>query len=362
TPYEITTFRVDGEYSDSRRPDSVCFTASIEEDLARRDFTMNAIAMDISGKIIDPYGGAEDIKNHVIRCVGEPERRFKEDALRIMRAVRFASQLGFTIDEKTADSVHSMAGSLDSISRERIRDELDKLICGENCVDVLLEYSDVITAIIPEIAPCIGFEQRSDFHIYDVWEHIVRAVGAAPADNLRLRRSLLFHDISKPDCMTIDEQGKGHFKGHAELSAIETKKIMKRLRYDNKSITETSLLVHYHREKIRSKIEAKRLVSKVGAELFFELVELKKADNLAKRSFVLKENPKLDSAAEEARKFIRAGECCSLNQLAVNGGDLAEIGLKGRELGQTLNEILDLIIEEKLENSKTSIIKFLKER
>lgn len=361
-PYEITTFRVDGRYSDGRRPDNVRFTSNIKDDLARRDFTMNAIAMNRHGGIVDPFGGSEDIKNRVIRCVGAPEKRFGEDALRIMRAVRFASQLGFGIESKTAEAVHSMGASLSVISRERVRDELDKLICGENCVKILLGYSDVITAIIPEFSPCIGFEQHSDFHRYDVWEHTVRAMANAPADNLTLRRSLLFHDIGKPRCARFDETGKCHFKGHAEVSAGMAESIMKRLRYDGKSIEESVMLIRCHSEKIRNKIEAKKMISRIGTKLFFELIEMKKCDNSAKNTFVLKENKRLDEAAENAREFVESGECCSLHQLAVCGSDLAELGLIGREIGEMLKELLFLVIEEKLDNNKESLINFVKRR
>lgn len=361
-PYEITTYRVDGVYSDGRRPDRVTFTPNLTEDLARRDFTMNAIAMDISGKIIDPYGGAEDIKNRIIRCVGEPERRFKEDALRIMRAVRFASQLGFDIETNTAEAVHQKVNCLSLISRERIRDELDKLICGANCLDVLLEYSDVITAIIPEFTPCIGFDQRSDFHIYDIWEHTIRAMAAAPANDLRLRRSLLFHDIAKPDCCTSDADGKRHFKGHAQLSAVKAAEIMRRLKYDRRSITETAVLIDFHREKIRTRSESKKIISRIGEELFFELVELKKCDNSAKRAFSLKENIKLDQAAQEAEEYLSAGECCTLAQLAVNGKLLTELGFQGRVIGEILAEILELVINEKLPNDRETIINYIKKR
>lgn len=361
-PYEITTFRVDGSYSDGRRPDSVRFTSDINDDLARRDFTMNAIAMNRHGDVIDPFGGSEDIKNHVIRCVGAPEKRFGEDALRIMRAIRFASQLRFEIEKETAEAVHSMAAGLSAISRERVRDELNKLICGEGCVKVLLDYSDIIVSIIPEFSRCIGFEQHSDFHRYDIWEHTVRAMANAPGDNLILRRSLLFHDIGKPQCAKFDENGKCHFKGHAEVSADMAESIMKRLRYDSRSIVESVTLIRCHSEKIRNKIEAKKMISRIGTDLFFELVKMKKCDNSAKNSFVLKENKKLDEAAVTAHKFIEAGECCSLHQLAVCGNDLAELGLKGREIGETLKELLSLVIEEKLYNNKESLINFVKRR
>lgn len=361
-PYEITTYRVDGAYFDSRRPDSVRFTEHIEEDLARRDFTMNAIAMDISGNIVDPFGGSEDIKKRVIKCVGDPEKRFGEDALRIMRAVRFASQLGFAIDPETSAAIHSMAKRLSMISRERVRDEIDKLICGKNCIQVLLDYSDVIAVVIPEITPCIGLDQHSDFHCYDVWEHTVRAMSVAPPDDILLRRSLFFHDIGKPQCAKFDEKGKCHFKGHAEVSADMAMKIMRRLRYDGTSICETSFLIRYHSEKIRNKIDVKKLLYKLEGYLFFKLIEMKKCDNSAKNSFVLKENIHFSEMALAAQNILESGECYSFRQLAVNGDDLLALGLSGKAIGQTLKEVLYLVIEEKLCNDKLIIINFLKRR
>ncbi len=361
-PYEITTYRVDGNYSDNRRPDKVTFTPNLREDLARRDFTMNAIAMDINSNMIDPFGGVGDIKNSVIRCVGEPDKRFKEDSLRIMRAIRFAAQLGFDIEQDTANYVKKNKKSLEFVSRERIRDELDKLICGEFADKILLGYGDVISEIIPEITPCIGFDQRSDFHIYDVWAHTVRALAAAPADNLRLRRSLLFHDIAKPDCYTTDELGKRHFKGHAQMSALMSKKIMKRLRYSKKEIIETSLLIDLHREKIHNKIEAKHILSKIGEELFYELIKLKECDNLAKRKFVLKENETLDKMAEYAKQTCASGACLKIHQLALSGSDVSELGLSGKEIGDALDELLKLVIDEELPNEREALIEYIKSR
>lgn len=361
-PYEITTFRIDGEYSDSRRPDKVRFTAELEEDLSRRDFTMNAIAMDADGKIVDPFGGAEDIKKRIIRCVGDPELRFREDALRIMRGIRFASQLGFSVEKCTSSAIHSMKDRLNLISKERICSELDKLVCGENCVEVLLGYSDVLTEIIPEFSACIGFEQRSDYHCYNVWEHTARAVGSADADDILLRRSLLFHDIAKPKCAKFDEQGKGHFKGHAEASAAMTAEIMKRLRYSNKAIEQTCMLIRHHSDKIRTKADVKRLLNSIGDELFFQLIEMKKCDNFAKRSFVLSENPEFDRFAETAREIIDSEECYKLRQLKIKGNDLIESGLNGAEISRTLNELLDLVIEDKLTNNREILLNYVNGR
>lgn len=361
-PYEITTYRIDGKYSDSRRPDSVEFTTSLREDLARRDFTINAIAMNSKGEISDYFNGTDDIRNKIIRCVGCPEKRFEEDALRIMRAVRFSSQLGFEIEQKTAKAIHSMKDRLKNISKERIREELDKLICGKNCLNVLLEYSDIITVIIPEFQKCIGFDQHSPYHKYTVWEHIARAVSFAPQDNIQIRRALFFHDIAKPICAKFDESGRGHFYNHAKIGSEMTKDIMKRLRYDNDSITTVSTLIAYHSDKILTKKNIKKLISVIGDKLFIELIEMKKCDNSAKNDFVRDENIQLDEILAETYKIIENNECHNLHMLAVNGNDLIKSGLKGVEIGDTLKELLNLVIEETLPNEHDILLNYIKNR
>lgn len=361
-PYEITTYRIDGEYSDSRRPDSVEFTSSLREDLARRDFTVNAIAMNSAGEISDFFGGTEDIKNKIIRCVGSPEKRFSEDALRIMRAVRFSSQLGFKIESETAEAIHKMKDRLKNISRERIREELDKLICGKNCVEVLMEYSDVITTVIPEFQKCIGFEQHSPYHKYTVWEHTVRAVSLAPSDNVKMRRALFFHDIAKPVCAKFDETGRGHFKNHAEKGAEMAQSIMKNLRYDGNSIAYAVMLIAHHSDKICTETDVKKLMSLIGDNLFLELMEMKKCDNSAKNDFVLEQNIPLDNLIKAAHRIIENNECRSLKNLDISGNDLIKAGLQGAEIGEALNKLLNLVIEGKLLNEKDKLINYIKQR
>lgn len=362
TPFEITTYRIDGEYTDHRRPDKVEFTTDITADLSRRDFTVNAIAMDRHGNIIDPFGGKDDINAGIIRCVGEPEKRFSEDALRIMRAVRFASQFGFSIDKATSDAVHAMSGDLKNISRERIREELDKLICGKNSTDVLLSYSDIITTIIPEFQPSIGLDQRSPYHRYNVWEHTVHAIEAAPQENLLLRRALLFHDIGKPACMTLDETGRGHFKQHDRVGAEMTTAIMQELRYDNKSVSSTAALIANHSKKIHNKADVKKMMSCLGDELFFELMVMKKCDNSAKNEFVLEENIFFDQLIEIGHKIVKNDECRTLRGLAVNGSDLVQLGLKGAEIGKIQQLLLERVMEEKLPNNRNELIKYAEQR
>ncbi len=363
-PFEITTFRIDGEYTDSRRPNSVTFTVSLREDLARRDFTMNAIAMDLNGNIYDPFGGEDDIRNGIIRCVGNPTERFTEDALRILRAIRFSSVLGFDIEEKTAEAIHSLKSRLDNISAERISVELMKLLGGRNCVSVLLEYRDIIGQIIPELIPAFDLDQHSPYHKYDVYEHIVRAVNAVPtdiegADILRL--TMLLHDVGKPVCFKLDENGRGHFKGHAKVGAEMSKDILHRLKFDNKTINTVHDIIYRHSDKIESEKQIKRIINQIGFEKFLLLIEAKKADNKAKHSFVLAEIDEFDSYSHTARHLMAENACMSISALAVNGTDLMEIGYTGKEIGVCLNNILELVIDEKIENNREKLLKYAQE-
>lgn len=359
--FEITTFRTDGSYSDSRHPDTVTFANNITDDLSRRDFTINAMAMDKYKNIIDPFGGINDIDNKTIRCVGNPFLRFSEDALRIMRAVRFASQLGFDIGKETEKALFSMKERLDDISRERIRTELDKLICGKNVVSVLLRYKEIIGGIIPEIRQCFGFDQRSRYHKYDVYEHIVRSVGAAP-ESLVLRRALLLHDIGKPCSLSIGNDGYGHFKGHAQAGEAMARQILRRMRYDNHTVDLTCTLIARHSDRIENEIQTKRMISKLGTETFILLMEMKKADNCAKMGFVLEENRLFDEYIKSAERMRNEGCCMNLSQLAVNGRDLISLGFTGADIGQLLNELLDLVITGDLQNEKDSLIGYIQRK
>lgn len=360
-PFEMTTFRVDGGYSDSRRPDSVSFTPCLEEDLARRDLTVNAMAMDKNGNITDPFGGLADLKARRLKCVGDPAKRFSEDALRILRMVRFSSVLGFEADNATAEAALEMRGSLDGISRERCRDELEKTIMGESFTAAALKYRDILAQIVPELRPCFDFDQRSRYHRYDVYEHTVRAVSAAPFDRI-VRTAMLFHDIGKPSMFTLDENGVGHFKGHAGVSAEIAETVMKRLRYDNDTISQVCNVIARHSDEIVSEKQVKRLISKLGEETFFLLIEAKKADNLAKRDFVLEENEVFDSFAETARQLIQADSCMSLKQLAVNGNDMTALGVKGRAVGECLGALLELVVDGVLPNESSALIGYAKEK
>lgn len=358
-PTEITTYRIDGSYSDFRRPDFVRFSRSLSDDLMRRDFTINALAADAEGNIIDKCGGLDDLSRGIIRCVGEPEKRFGEDALRILRAVRFSAQLGFEADNATDDALLRLKSLLCHVSAERIREEIDKTICGRNCVDVLLKYREIIAQVIPEFRPCFDFEQHSHFHRYTVYEHIVRAVGAAPYTP-DIRRAMLFHDIGKPPMFTIDEHGEGHFKGHAGVSADMARSIMKRMKYDNRTINRVCLMISRHSDKIRNEQQVRRMVSQLGIDDFLMLIEVKKADNLAKNEFVYAENIEFDRFGKFAAEIAANGECLSIAQLTVNGNDIMELGLTGSGVGSVLRLLLDKVIDGELVNSHDELIGYVR--
>lgn len=363
-PFEITTFRIDGEYTDSRRPDSVIFTADLREDLARRDFTVNSIAMDLNGNIFDPFGGEDDIRKGIIRCVGNPTERFNEDALRILRAVRFSSVLGFEIEKNTAKAIHTLKNRLDNISAERISVELMKLLDGFNCIEVLMEYRDIIGQIIPELTAAFDFDQHSPYHKYDVYEHTVRAVNAVPyelecADILRL--TMLLHDVGKPAAFRLDENGRGHFKKHAIIGAEMADKILHRLKFDNKTINTVREIIYRHSDEITSEKQIKRILNQIGLDTFLLLIEAKKADNSAKHSFVLAENDEFDGFADTARRLVAENACMTVSALAVNGDDLMEIGYIGKDIGICLNNMLELIIDEKLQNDREKLLDYARE-
>lgn len=245
-PYEVTTYRIDGNYSDSRRPDKVTFTKSLEEDLKRRDFTINAMAYNDEVGLVDPFNGMEDIEHYKIRCVGRAEDRFSEDALRILRAIRFASQLGFVVDSDVSLNIHKMYKNLENISIERINSEFCKIAASSDfCVQMVL-YHEVFSLFIPEIKNMFGFQQNNPYHIYDVWNHTVHAIEYCESDDLVTRLSVFFHDIGKPHCYQDSEDGIRHFKGHGRVSADMTDKIMKRLRFDNDTREKVVELVYYH--------------------------------------------------------------------------------------------------------------------
>ena len=352
----INDENIDGEYIDNRRPSTVDFTTNLNEDLSRRDFTINAIAMDSDGDLVDLFNGFEDIKNKLIKCVGNPDKRFNEDALRILRALRFASALGFKIDKETSESIHKNKHLLHNISVERIFSEFKKILCGVNVENILLEYRDVIAEFIPEIKPCFDFEQNNPYHIYDVYTHIVKSVSAVP-NKPELRLSMFFHDIGKPSVYELDKGGIGHFKKHAVISSEIAKTVLKRLKSDKLTInTVETLVLNHDREISETKPAIKRIISKLTYPVFLSLIEVKKADAFAHKTQKRDYN-KILLIAEE---IIKENECFSLKDLKVNGNDLINLGFKGKKIGDILDKILTLVLEEKIDNDKIEILDFIK--
>ncbi len=358
-PIEITTFRVEGEYLDGRRPNSVSFTTSLREDVARRDFTINAMAMDVHGEVYDFFGGKKDLAAGVIRAVGKPKERFEEDALRIMRGLRFASVTGFEIEDETAKAIEECKSLLERISAERIREELMKLLLGKAVKRVLLDYWDVIAVVIPELAPMKGFKQHSRWHIYDVHEHTAVAVENAPQDEV-LRIAALLHDIGKPSCFTIDDEGQGHFYGHASVSVEMARDVLNRLKFDNESKQRILQLVKYHDVPLEATARCvKRALNKYTKEGFFDLLRLKRADNLAQNPELAVRLEYLDELSRIAEEIIEEEQCFSLKDLQVKGKDLIEMGMKpGKEIGDMLDALLEAVLEEEIPNDRAKLLKF----
>lgn len=346
-PYEVTTFRVDGAYTDHRHPDGVTFVTDVCEDLARRDFTVNAMAYHPQAGLVDAFGGRDDLAARVIRCVGEPERRFEEDALRILRALRFASVYDFEIATETDCAIRRLYPTLEKVAAERVHAELTKLICGQAAGRILRSYHEVITFIIPELKPCVGFDQRTPFHRYDVWEHIVRGVEGVPPTEI-LRTTMLLHDSGKPDCFTLDEAGVGHMRGHQRRSEEIADAVTARLRYDNASRERIMTLVLHHDIPLepRRPLLLRRL-NQLGEEALWQLADVQRADALAKGTISDAEVLAADAAVRETLTALLADRpVYTLRSLAVNGSDLMRLGCpKGPKLGACLNALLEQVMD-----------------
>lgn len=362
-PVEITTYRVDGDYRDHRHPDSVTFTRSLEEDLARRDFTMNAIAYAPGVGYVDPFGGREDIDAGIIRAVGDPARRFEEDALRILRALRFASVLGFTVEEKTAEAAVQKQELLTRVSGERVREELLKLLGGKAVADVLRRYAGILAVCLPEIARTFGCPQHTPYHLYDVWEHTVRVVAALPEDPV-LRLAGLYHDVGKPLTRTTDHSGQDHFYGHPAIGAEALDLRMRELKSDRRSRERAVLLVRRHDERFEpSDARILRLLSEIGYENFLSLCDLRAADNAAQNGG----NPAVAETAKQIRAtrargeaLVAAGACFRMADLAVNGRDLtAATRYRGHELGDALHCLLDAVMNGAVPNERDALLAYL---
>ena len=360
--FEVTTFRKDGEYSDRRRPDSVAFSLNISDDLARRDFTVNAMAYNPRTGLIDLHEGQKDLFRRRITCVGDPEKRFGEDALRIMRALRFASELDFMLDGSTADAAHKMKDLLKEISAERISKELSLLLCGAAPFEILTGFSDVIAVVIPEIEQCIDFNQHSKYHIYDVWTHIAAAVARSEADP-DVRLALMLHDIGKPFCFKSDDEGNGHFYGHEKLSADMSETILHRLRFSRDTAERVSKLIKYHYiTPVNDDRVVKRLLSTLGNEDYFLLMEVMKGDNRAKHRFCIERVQIIEAMQKRAEMIIADNQCLRIPDLEVNGSDMLELGFNGEKIGTVLKDILDAVIDEKIPNEREALLRFARKR
>lgn len=358
-PLEITTYRVDGVYSDHRRPDSVSFTGSLREDLMRRDFTMNALAYHPDVGIVDPSGGLEDLEKGLVRCVGEPDRRFTEDGLRVLRALRFASVYGMRIEADTAAAIHRNKALLHWIAAERVRTELTKLLCGTGAGKILREFADVAAVPIPEIAAMFGFDQRNPHHDKDVWEHTLAVVDNAPAEPV-LRWAALLHDIGKPVCFHVTEDGIGHFYGHAEKSAELADAILLRLRFDTASRERITQLVRYHGLPLTAeKRQIKRLMGKLGEQTVRQLLAIHRADTRGQAAAYLDRLEEYRRAEDVLDEILREAACVSLKDLAVDGNDMAAAGLQGKEIGAALQACLNGVIEEQIPNAREALMEFV---
>ncbi len=363
--FEVTTYRVDGLYEDGRHPKEVTFTSRLEEDLKRRDFTINAMAYNDDERLVDAFGGMRDLNYHLIRCVGDPKERFSEDALRILRAVRFSAQLAFPIEPETAEAIKSLAPNLEKISAERIQAELVKLLVSDHPERIQDACELGITKVVlPEWDDMVSVKQNTPHHKYDVAAHTVHALQNVKNDKV-LRLTMLFHDMGKPVMKTTDENGRDHFKGHAIASEQIAKTVMKRLKFDNDTIRKVTKLVAYHDYRMEpTGANVRRAMHEIGVELFPYYLAVRLADTKAQSSY--ERRGKLENIIqirELYRNALRNKECVTLKDLAVTGTDLINLGIApGKELGTLLNELLDMVIEDPAWNQKGKLCDYVKER
>lgn len=359
-PFEVTTYRIDGDYSDNRRPDNVIFTKNLVEDLRRRDFTINAMAYNPKTGLIDPFNGMEDIKYKKIRCVGSAKDRFNEDALRILRAIRFEAQLNFSGLPETMFEIERQYERLKNISIERINSEFCKIVASEQfCVELVL-YPNVFSLFIPELKDLIGFKQNNPYHAYDVFNHTVHAIENCEHDDLVVKLAVFFHDFGKPHSYQDGEDGIRHFKGHGKVSAEIIDSIMKRLRFDNETRNNVVELVYYHDAtfEIGNKY-VKRWLNKIGEKQFRRLLEVRKSDIKGQKpDYEESRIEKVNNIENILDEILQGQECFSLKDLAVNGNDVKQaMNLKeGKDIGYWLNEILKRVMDGKLKNDRDDLI------
>ncbi len=358
--YEVTTYRIDGEYEDGRHPKEVIFTPDLKEDLRRRDFTINAMAYHPKEGLVDAFGGCEDLKNGIIRCVGSATERFTEDALRMMRAIRFAAQLGYRIEEETKSAIGKMAKNISFVSAERIQVEMTKLLVSPHPDFFRLFYETGLTdSFLPEFNAAMETKQNNPHHCFSVGEHILHSLGYVPAKK-HLRLAMLLHDIAKPATETVDEAGISHFYGHPAKGKDMAEVILKRLKFDNDTIGQVKGLVEFHDFEIEAKEKAvRRALHRIGEEFFPDFFAVKYADIMAQSDYKREEKlAKLSMVQEVYRQVIEKKQCLSLKDLAVNGKDLIALGVTpGKEIGRILQEMLEEVLEEPEKNQKEYLLK-----
>ncbi len=360
-PVEVTTYRIDGGYQDGRHPDHVVFTDDIHRDLKRRDFTINAFAYHPARGVLDDFGGKVDLDRRVIRAVGDPTTRMQEDALRILRGLRFAATLDCTVDPDTAHAFATQKERLGNIAPERIREELTKLLCGKAVGRVLTDYADILAVVIPEITPMIGFDQQNPHHHLDVWLHTLAALQESPSDPI-LRLALLFHDIGKPSQFSVDEKGVGHFYGHPAISEQIAESVLTRLRFDRRTIDAVTSLVRWHDSDILPEAKSvKRWLNRLGETGLRQLLAVKWADRGA-TAYRYENRSVLTLVEQKMEEILRQGSCFTRAGLAIDGNDLLALGVAaGPALGELLDQLLSEVIDEKLPNRADLLLRRAKE-
>ncbi len=355
---EITTFRTEGPYSDHRRPDRVFFAHTVEQDLSRRDFTVNAMAWSPRRGLVDPFGGQRDLAAGLIRAVGCPARRFGEDALRILRGLRFAARLGFAVEEETAKAMTDCRHLLEMIARERVREELLPILCAPGGVEILRRYRDIFAVVLPELTPMFGFDQQNKHHLYDVWEHTLHTVEhIAPTPELRL--VMLLHDCGKPARFTVDFRGDGHFYGHARESALLAREALTRLRCDGRTLRRVCRLIELHdHDVLNSRKSLLRWLGKIGAEDLRALLHIKIADNLGQHPRYLRADRFRDTLTA-LEQLLAQDPCFDRSGLAVSGDGLTALGYRGKAVGEALDRLVEAVIDGRCPNEKQALLAYL---
>ena len=357
---EITTFRTEGDYRDNRHPEWVKFVPDIKDDLARRDFTVNAMAYSPTRGFADPFGGREDLKNHILRAVGDPERRFREDSLRILRGARFAVKYRLEPEAATEEAMKLLAPLMDNLARERVWDELCKLILLADAEDQL-RFAPVITQVIPELKPQLGYDQRNHHHIHDLFTHTALVTAAMP-QSLPLRWAALLHDTGKPATRTEDEMGEAHYHGHAQVSAAMAREVLLRLKAPTALREQVVALIDRHMIWFEvSKKVIRRWISRLGFEMFRDLITLQRSDSMATGTAEPAEKAHFDEIEALIREIEGEKSCLTLKDLALNGHDLMALGYRGKAVGEKLNWLLNKVLEEELPNEKAALIAALEE-